>query len=348
MISILTLSYAVLVSFIILIVLTIWISFDAHHYKRNEKKKECFVRENSQWCYEYFIEGITVSRHIGTSKLEREAIVQILESYIMYVKDDAILQRIYTYMNRYYGKVYKKMLKSKNGVERTNALYYILDFHIVDALPTVERRLRKGRLSRKERLESLKIIAKLEEHKIDSFFEQYREQLTEKECFTIANQLKDDTIYDIVNGEHADDPWLLAALQVMYTRQLTYAQVAVHCLLQHPNERVREVALYLLTIIGTDLPLQQFESYFYSEDASKRYVFTNLMAYYDVEDTYSYLLALIQDRDFNVRQAAVQTVATYAQSERIFERMLREMQDMYAIEAIDTFRNGVILDGTMV
>ena len=348
MISISILSYAVLVSFIILVLLTIWISIDASRYQQKEKKKERLVRENRQRCYDYFIEGQIVARHVGTSTLERQAIVQILESYIMYVKDDAILQRIYTYMNRYYGAFYKKMLKSKNGVERINALYYILDFQIVDALPLIERRLRKGRLSTKERLESLKIIAQLEEEKIYSFFEQYREQLTEKECFTIANQLKDDTIYDIVNSEHEDEIWLLAALQVMYKRQLMYGQVAVHQLLEHPNEKVQQAALYMLMITGTNLPLQQFEHYFYADQAYKRYVFTNLMTYYDIRDTYFYLLTLIQDQDFIVRQAAVQTVSTYAHSERIFERMLEDMQDKYAIEAIDAFRNGGIIDGTMV
>lgn len=340
MTGIIWLSYGVVAAFIVLFLITIYVTVDTKKFQKRQREMAAYVQQHTPACYAYFVEGNEQQKVICSTSTEFEAIETIAESYIAYVKDDAILQRIYRYMDAYYSPAYKRQFRGKSRTQRINALYQMLDFHIVSLLPEVKKMLAKKNIARKERFLGLKIIATLDEATTYEFYRHAKKSLAANQVTMIVNCMSDDMIYDIVDEKHADTDWLVAALKVMAKRQLAYSSFIVHELLYHENVAVRDEAVNVLSAIGTEKSLADFEEYFYSENPENRMLFAKLAAQYTLDDVQAYLVVLAQDKSFIVRQAAIQAIGQYTNGRAMFEKMLASIDDAYMHDAINAYLKG--------
>ena len=334
------LSYGVVAAFIVLVLIMLYVSIDTKNYQKRQQQIKRDVQEHTAACYRYFIEGDDDSCVIASTNEEFEAIEEIVESYIAYVEDEAILTRIYQYMDTYYSATYRRQLGGNDTTKRINALYQIMDFHIISLLPEVKEMLLKKHITLKECFIGLKIVATLEEESTYKFYVHHKSKLAANQVTMIVNCMTDDRIYDIVDHEHTDIEWLVAALKVMAKRQLAYSSLVVHELLHHDVQIVRDEALQVLSAIGTEKSLMDFEEYFYSEDAESRMLFAKLASQYKLEDVSAYLVVLAQDKSFLVRQAAIHAIAQYPKGQEMFERMLETIDDAYMHDSIHTYLKG--------
>lgn len=340
MTGVIWLSYGVVAAFIVLVLIMLYVSVDTKNYQKRQQQIKEYVQEHTAACYSYFIEGDEASCVICSTGAEFEAVEDIAESYIAYIEDDEILTRIYQYMDTYYSAQYQRQLHGKDTTARINALYQIMDFHVISLVPDVKQMLLKKHITLKERFIGLKIIATLEEESTYTFYASDKSKLAANQVTMIVNCMSDDMIYDIVDHEHEDAQWLVAALKVMAKRQLAYSSLVVHELLQHDLQIVRDEALRVLSAIGTEKSLVDFEEYFYSEDAESRMLFAKLAAQYKLEDVSAYLVVLAQDKSFLVRQSAVQAIAAYPKGYALFERMLETIDDAYMHDSIHSYLKG--------
>lgn len=340
MTGIIWLSYGVVAVFIALVFMMIYMTIDTKRFQKKQREMQAYVQQHTSACYGYFIEGDDKQKVVGRTRTELDAIETIAESYIAYINDTAILQRIYHYMDTYYSETYKRQFRGTSRTQRINALYQMLDFHIVSLLPDVKKMLAKKNIARKERFLGLKILATLDEATTYAFYCHAKESLAANQVTMIVNCMSDEMIYDIVDEKHTDTEWLVAALKVMAKRQLAYSSFVVHELLHHENAAVRDEAMNVLNAIGTEKALADFEDYFYSENPENRMLFAKLATHYTLEDVQAYLVVLAQDKSFIVRQAAIQTIGQYPNGRALFENMLASIDDAYMHDAIIAYLKG--------
>lgn len=340
MTGVLWLSYGVVAAFVVLCLIMIYVSIDTKHYQKRQQQIQLYVQEHTAACYAYFIEGDEEKCVVCSTSAEFEAVEEIAESYIAYVEDDAILTRIYHYMDTYYRAFYARQLRGLDTTKRINALYQIMDFHIDSLVPAVKKMLLKKHITLKERFIGLKILATLDEENTYAFYARDKSKLAPNQVAMVVNCMSDEAIYDIVDQEHQDLEWLVAALKVMAKRQLAYSSIVVHELLQHEERLVREESLQVLSAIGTERSLSDFEEYFYSEDAESRMLFAKLASHYKLKEVSAYLVVLAQDKSFIVRQAAIQAIAAYPNGYAMFKRMLETIDDAYMHDAIHSYLKG--------
>lgn len=341
--SIVWLSYGVLFLFLFLVILAGYMMLDAHRYQQKLRRIDHYMKQYNNDCYAYFIAGDDTRPLTFQHDEKCQAITYILESYVAYVQDVSIFKRIQRYAEAQYASTYRKLLRSYSTPKRLNVLYRIFSFQMKSLLPDVKTLLSK-RISRRERVEALKIVAKLDETSIETFYMQQRARLHDGEIEVIVSCLSDDMIYQIVDQMHEDTRWLRAALKVMNRRQLQDGSTAVHALLQHEDRQVRLAAVRILSTIGTTEPLRTFESLFTSEDPIERQLFSKMAVHYPIEATYDYMYALAQDKVFDVRAEAIKSLTNYANHQSIFRRMLASLDDLYTTEMIQAYMSGELVN----
>lgn len=342
--SIITLSYAVLITFVVLVILASYMMLDAYQYQKKMRRIARYIETYKAQCYDYFIEADATQKVVPQNKEQKEAIEHTIENYIAFVKDDVILNRIYCYAEEQYAADYRKMLSGHSTPKRINVLSRIFNFKMTSLLPDVKQLLARRHLVRRERMEGLKIIASLDEMSAYEFYKTYKQELHEGEIDTIVSCMSDDMIYQIVDVAHEDDDWLLAALKSMERRQLTQGEAAINRLLKHSNRAIQLQAVKILTIIGTVKPISYFESLFLSEDPAERELFAQMASHYPIQETYPYMYTLAQDRVFEVRVQAVKSLTYYANHQSIFRHMLQSLKDNYAKDTIKAYMSGEMVN----
>lgn len=341
--SIMTLTYVVLIAFVFLLILSSYMMIDAYQYKKKLSRVAHYIDAYKAQSYNYFINADATQKIEPQNIEQKQAVEHMIENYIAFVKDDVILNRIYRYAEEQFEADYQKLLKSRSTPKRINVLTHIFNFKMTSLLPDVKQLLTTRSLTRHERVEGLKIIASLDETAAYGFYEMYRHELHDGEIDTIVSCMSNDFIYQIINEGHEDDAWLFAALKSMERRQLVEGKQSINRLLEHPNRTIQLQAIKILTIIGTMKPLSDFESLFSSEVPEERKLFAQLASHYPIKETYSYLFKLVQDRSFEVRTQAVKSLTYYVNHQEIFRYMLRVLKDNYAKDTIEAYMTGELV-----
>jgi len=265
-----------------------------------------------------------------SSPLEREAVLQLLDSFASLLKGEHVQARLRAFAEAHFQGWLRHRLASRQWSERMNALFLIEDLQMKGLLADIERLYRSDGVTEGEAAKILAIFAKFDYCPVVTYVFQPRYELTEFAYRIIFGHMSEQLLQQ-VKKRFAELPSAgKYALVDMIGIRRRQEQLFLQWLLASEEWEIRIRALKAMVEIGVPLGAQQLEYHLCSPHWQERLMATRLAGKCRGEKLLPLLCDRLSDRSFAVRSEAAAAIARLPGGRAVLHTAAQKVNDRYA------------------
>lgn len=319
----------------LLTILFVYIVLQRIRQDRKTEKIKQFKKQHSTSLYLYLMEGEPLPNScVPVTKWKRQAIEEMLSSYMHNIAGDMLTSQVNTYTEQYLQEHYRKQLKSHKWSTRLNVLYKIADFHMYFLMDDVLQLLNsKQKFSKDEYFQMYRLLAIFRHESFFYYLLQPKKEIGELDYKKLLNYL-DQHQLEMIIEQYEKLPFILqkSVIEIVGIKHLSEFSLFLE---ERLNEDVPEIRIRSLKSIGqiglirdVSLYLPFTQSVYWEE----RMMAAKLLAYIPLTMSKSYLYDLLEDSSWWVRFQAVHSILSHKNGVEMLERMITSIDDRFAID----------------
>lgn len=323
----------IIVLVIVLIALTCYLIFKQMREVAGLRKKEAYIHEKQMLWYRYFRDEEKFDTSlIPTNKFEIQAVEALFLSYLNNLFTPAILEKIRLFSNQYLKQHFLGLLRSRKWSERINSMERIVDFHI-DSLVGICEEMDKGKLSKEEHFQLLKIYAVLkEEHFVNKLLTLpvvFSEYEYKKLLISVDEAISRELLNQI---EEVPDACKFAMIDILGVKRNMDDLSFLESQLEHSNDEIRIRSLKAIYKLGIIIDPEKYVHFNVSPLWEERLMHAKLLGNLPISYSAPYLKVLLEDDSWWVRSQAAKTIGKDKQGAEILQSFIETTNDQFAID----------------
>lgn len=305
--------------------------------RKNERRKEWYFRKFKDEIYNYLLAGEKLSRHlIPICKWKIEAMEHVFLQYIKTAQNEEMLMRITNYAEIYLLDYYRKLLCHRKWSIRINTLYCINEFQLTALAEDVESLLyKKKNYTKEEYFEIYKLLVKKQRNceQMVCYFAKIGDIFSEFEYRRLLMEMTEQQIEGLLFALHKLPYSLqLSIFDVIGIRKL---ESCIPALEQHLQAKDIEMRLRVLKAMSQFPHLSNLDQYYRfaeSQHWQERLMFAKLTQHFNEKEAIAFLLRLIKDPSWWVRQQAAKSLQMLQSGYQMLESIIKENEDPFAAD----------------
>lgn len=265
-----------------------------------------------------------------SSPLEREAVLQLLDSFASLLKGKHVQARIRAFAEAHFQGWLRRWLASRHWDERMNALFFIEDLQMEAMLPDIEQLYRSDRVTQGEVAKILVIFAKFDYRPIVTYVFQPKYELTQFTYRVIFGHMSERLLQQVKKRFAELPPAGKYALIDMIGIRRCQERLVLQRLLASKQLEIRVRALKAMAEIGVPLGAQQLGRHLRSPHWQERLMAARLAGKCREEELLPLLYRRLADRSFAVRSEAAAAIARLPGGRAVLRTAARKADDRYA------------------
>ncbi|MBB6284017.1 HEAT repeat domain-containing protein [Geobacillus subterraneus] len=265
-----------------------------------------------------------------SSPLEREAVLQLLDSFASLLKGEHVQARLRAFAEAHFQGWLRRRLASRQWSERMNALFLIEDLQMKGMLPDIERLYRSDEVTEGEAAKILAIFAKFDYRPVVTYVLQPRYELKEFAYRIIFGHMGEQLLQQVKKRFAELPPTGKYALIDMIGIRRRQEQLFLQWLLASEEWEIRVRALKAMAEIGVPLGARQLERHLRSPHWQERLMAARLAGKCREEKLLPLLCERLSDRSFAVRSEAAAAIARLPGGRAVLRTAAQNVDDRYA------------------
>ncbi|EKN62515.1 hypothetical protein BABA_25871 [Neobacillus bataviensis LMG 21833] len=323
-----TLTIAILA---ILVILLVYLMIRKSHDIRKRNKIENYKEKYNPLIFQLVTEGFSSSELRPVTDLQQKAVEELLSRYIKVIEGEEERSRLSELAAMYLTENYRKRLRSKIWSTRMNTLYHNDDFNMISLLNDVNRLLKYKRLSHKELVHILRILALFQYKPLFHLLTSHYQYLAEIDYRHILIRLQKQQFHQFVQYFHlADSSLQKAVLEVIAIKRETYYLPFIENIIFSYSGEIKLRALRALAEIGSVENINPYIGPLHSSKWEERMLAAKLIGSVKEEKAMPRLIELLHDQTWWVRSQAGQSICQFGNGKDILRTVLETSKDTFA------------------
>jgi len=316
---------------IILTILFSYLLIRKVHEIRTRQQIEEYKDRTRGTMFKYLYEGSTSRLLLPDHPLKITAMEELLSDFSHIIEGMATGERIQWFAEKFFADEYRKILFHRRWSIRMNTLYLIEEFHMESMLPDVLQLYKKGRVSRAEEGQILKMLAVFDHPDMFHFFTHTKYNLSELTYRVIYGSLSEEMFEQFVEKFEELPKTLQFTLVDMIgiKNRLEYGSF-LESLLTSEDMEIRIRSLKAISQVGYVLPTKQLLTHLHSDSWPERIMAIKICGMLRLDEYVPYLMELMKDRMFQVRSQSAQAISNYPNGAAILQTIIDTTEDTFA------------------
>lgn len=279
--------------------------------QQNKRAKRYLEKTKTLWESYLLEDGFFSVVLIPRGKSEIVAVETLFLSYIHNMYNEEVDEKVRDFAKTYLIQHYEKELKDKNWGKRMNALYKVIDFHLVELVPFYEN-LNREMKTKEEQFVLLKIYSVFDKEKFFNIIFSNESTFSEIEYKQIFSLLDEDVLLQLIeqiDGLHLNAQYALIDT-VSFKGNVEIIKMLEN-LLASPDSEIRIRSLKGIDKMGLVKNLDLYIPFVTSPLWEERYMVAKVFLHVPLKFTHDYLMELLEDSNWRVQSQAADTIAEF-------------------------------------
>ncbi|WP_064093296.1 HEAT repeat domain-containing protein [Rossellomorea aquimaris] len=302
-------------------------------YNRRLRRKEILKSKLSPYLQNHFLHNVEFkTRILQNDPLFFEVLEDLLNHFGMIMKSEETENKTQVIAREFLSEYYVVRMKHPRWSIRMNTLFQIEDFRIDTFRPNLWNRFEE--LSNNdaiERMQIIKTLASLQDHKLISFLLVSPHPFSKVEYKEVLRRLNDNVLISFIDSfSKLYEPFQIALIEFIGEQNDIHYLPFVEAQVNNPSLEMRLSTMKTLSSLGYMNDYNKILPLSKSTNWEERMIFARLCGSIKKERSKSTLIQLLEDESWFVRNAAGEALSQYNDGNYILTHIVQSHQDPFA------------------
>ncbi|TSI11468.1 HEAT repeat domain-containing protein [Lysinibacillus sp. BW-2-10] len=315
--------WIIMVLLLVCFVCIVYIMMQRGRVDQQDRRAKRYLEKTKTLWESYLLEdGFFSVVLIPRGKSEIVAVESLFLSYIHNMYNEEVEEKVREFSKKYLIKHYEKELKDKNWGKRMNALYKIIDFHLVE-LVLIYESLNREMKTKEEQFVLLKIYSVFDKEKFFTIIFSNKYTFSEIEYKQIFSLLDEDILLQLI--EQIEELHLNAQYALIDTVSFKGNIEIIKMLenlLTSSDSEIRIRSLKGIDKMGLVKNFELYIPFVTSPLWEERLMVAKVFLHVPLKFTYAYLMDLLEDTNWRVQTQAANTISEFPDGVQVLNEFI--------------------------